>query len=1310
MVHANKLRIMQQGFANQAMPQTKRSAPHFFKILLFMLLMSTKTSYGVCFHEILPPTQITICLGNPLVLDFDLCDSISEGDPVKLWWYMTNTSSPGAPAVLIGTQIVTSNGSSMPLNFASTGVYTVHFIVTPPSATNSNTNSSGSNNSATVTVIDQAPQGNFNPPYVNCTGSATYIHFSVLNATWQDLNSANCYIDYGDSSGLVPLSYWTWTALTNGNGLSYYYSSTGLYTVTLYLENACGSNAFTQDYIIKDQISLNPVDITICENTVSTVDLTVYAPPGIQVNWYDGQTLIGSGDPLTIPAPLATTVYTAEAITNCSSPASLTVTVVSQGRIDIVGPSNDCATGIQAYSINYAYSGVVYNWSISGGLIVSANADSTVIWVDWNSVAALGAGVLSAWSDSMPCLMAGVFYVEPCCSKGTRNTLFIDGDAGMTFSNALGVQSGSSVVLSSAGFLVGFNMYGNILLNGNVIVDVDLHFDNYLMVNMMPNAAITVSTGNRLTIDNHSIVKAGCKEMWKSITVENGAELILNNGAVIQDAYCGTILTGDAKITTGNSGDKVVYNKNYYGMAFMFHNEPAHVLIRNTKFICQASSTTFNTDDLLIPHQGEHSAVGIYLFATKAMLTIGESINGKHNEFDNLDYGILANASQFYAINNEFTHIKDTLSIYDCQCKCPKGVAICADGYGIPDGIVAHIGDYSQYSSNSVTDSDYGFFLVNNMNGIVRNNNLLRTRYDAMNLNENWLRPGFYEVNKNTSKDIGPASYHIFMNNNPNVDKEINNNEINELYTPANLYSTGIGIFEMVKSPANVSIDDNDLYNLRTGIYTMGVNQALIARNEIVLNADPTGVYGAGISVNKGARCAISENTISTSDRNKWWVDGIRITDVSRSNVNCNLMQQTASGIFLNGNCSGTYIRQNNMRSNYWGYILNYAINPIQQSGFYSDNIWTGSYDNNPGGGTYWHTLNLHSNVFNNSMNVRPYSGQGNVYKPNPFYASSVGGLNFAPHATSSTAGPIYYPGGLNQHSGCNQDTTDGDPQRILPQIISGKFDGYEFKEEAKWLLRYQLYETMTEKDLEEIKDPALKQFVDSMGNSPAGSLLAVNKAMSVNDDIGLEDLMGIRSTNKGISTGNTIEYLYKLMNDYILQALINDRNSEADENLPVDNIRKVAMMCPFESGPAVYLARALHNKISSDKITFLNLCETANPNAGSEARTIGDSESYLNDKSDAGNSNSRTPESQIGKAEVSVFPNPANEIVNIISSKPILRIEMSDVMGKGMHYIQGNDIISMNIPLKDFAKGIYLVKIYHAENDFTVKKLIIAH
>ncbi|MCC7533348.1 MAG: T9SS type A sorting domain-containing protein [Bacteroidia bacterium] len=1254
--------------------------------------------------------SFTVCVNNNITLSPNLGPNCQNIDYIV--WTATDDQNN---TVVFATNYAPNINGSVIFNSNTPGIYTINI---QGWYNNSPTPFWESNNFGTVHVLDGPPTGNFIPPFVSCSGSPTYIQFNSQNSTSQNLNLPNnSYINYGDGSGNQQLTAQMWNALTGPNGLSYYFPNTGNYTVTLHLENACGSNTFTQEYAIAESIDAIPNHLTICAGNQDSIILSVTVPQGILINWYQGQNLIGSGNPLTIPAPTSNASYQAVPVSNCSYPVVVNVSVITNGSIIINGPTDNCGGDILQYSISNLYGGAVYNWSVSGGQVTTSNSDGTQVTITWDSQNWQGGGTISVTSSNLACLAEAILEVNECCFQNHGATFVIDGnsDADLTTNSILlsEVFNSTAPFTVNPGFFFAGNTYQSLLLGGTVIVDIDFTITNGITVNLLPETRVVVGAGNKLTIDNHSVLKAACDEMWDYILV--GGEIIVNNGAVIQDALCGTFSLGNAIITIGNSGDKVEYNKNRIGILVFNHNTPANVQIRNAKFTCRASITTQSNDKLINPHAGEHSAVGILLYRTPVMINIGQGINGMHNIFDNLDFGILSLESQFNAVNNQFMNILDQSSSYDCDCKCPKGTAICADGRGSMSGLIASIGNVQQFQSNGFSDNDYGIYMTENMNALVKNNNLLRTNYDAMSFNNNMTSNGFYEVNDNTSKGVGKWGYHVFMYNNPKTIKEIMRNEVNEQYTPQHLYATGISIHEVVKAPAPVNIIYNDLYNLRTGILLNNANKVVISDNEIELNASPDAIYGAGIIAYKGTRYSILNNTISADNRDNWWVDGIRLEYITSSQVNCNLMQRTASGLFLNGNCTDTYLMQNNLRRNYWGYIINHTITGLQQAGMYSDNIWTGPYDNNTlNGGTYWHTLNMGSNVYDNALNVRPYSGAGNVYKPNPFYADAQNGQLLEPDPVIPNLGPIYYPNGLNYHSGCNLDTTDGAESLMMQQIIAGTYQSPEYTEETKWWLKYQLYEKLNEDSTQNYSDNTLVQFADSMSNAPAGKLLEVQHAINDSISSSVTALLSLKSFNTGIATYNPMEDDYKWINDRMLQAMIEDKDTLLHEytfnTSNIEEIKSIAEKCPFEYGPAVFLARALYDKISKEHHFFLNPCETANPYPNSGERMAQTVQPYIYDP---------TEELDMQKLEISneqkdwslnVFPNPANEILYIESDKAIHRIEMCDVMGKTIYTVQGNGNQLMNIPVKDFAKGIYLVKVFDQKNSFTTKKLSINH
>ena len=73
---------------------------------------------------------------------------------------------------------------------------------------------------------------------------------------------------------------------------------------------------------------------------------------------------------------------------------------------------------------------------------------------------------------------------------------------------------------------------------------------------------------------------------------------------------------------------------------------------------------------------------------------------------------------------------------------------------------------------------------------------------------------------------------------------------------------------------------------------------------------------------------------------------------------------------------------------------------------------------------------------------------------------------------------------------------------------------------------------------------------------------------------------------------------------------------------------------------------------------------------------------------------------------EVNIYPNPANEFVNIESNEKIISIEIYDVQGKLVFNSYVNDF-NFTLNVQEFISNIYLVKIKTDLNIYQEKLLI---
>ena len=78
-----------------------------------------------------------------------------------------------------------------------------------------------------------------------------------------------------------------------------------------------------------------------------------------------------------------------------------------------------------------------------------------------------------------------------------------------------------------------------------------------------------------------------------------------------------------------------------------------------------------------------------------------------------------------------------------------------------------------------------------------------------------------------------------------------------------------------------------------------------------------------------------------------------------------------------------------------------------------------------------------------------------------------------------------------------------------------------------------------------------------------------------------------------------------------------------------------------------------------------------------------------------------------LNSKEISIYPNPTINTVNIVSSEKILSINLKNILGKLLIHKKNINSNSYNLNLNSLAKGIYFIEIKDSENKTFLKKLI---
>jgi len=69
----------------------------------------------------------------------------------------------------------------------------------------------------------------------------------------------------------------------------------------------------------------------------------------------------------------------------------------------------------------------------------------------------------------------------------------------------------------------------------------------------------------------------------------------------------------------------------------------------------------------------------------------------------------------------------------------------------------------------------------------------------------------------------------------------------------------------------------------------------------------------------------------------------------------------------------------------------------------------------------------------------------------------------------------------------------------------------------------------------------------------------------------------------------------------------------------------------------------------------------------------------------------------------ISLYPNPAQEVLNITSSNSITKIEVYDMLGKKV----ASNVNASNVNVEDLVKGAYIVKVVQENGSVAAKQFI---
>jgi hypothetical protein len=950
--------------------------------------------------------------------------------------------------------------------------------------------------------------------------------------------------------------------------------------------------------------------ISVCENDLPlTLNATASGTGSNIYTWSASPTdasLSGQEHDMEIEvSPSVTTTYTVtvQGPNGCELTDEIEVTLLYGPTGTITGPDDTCDND-QEYSISF---GGTYTktWVVpDGATIVSGQGSSTIV-VDWGALEIMG-GIICVTVDDGTCLGTSCIEVPACCVESgeyVNNDTYNPNGSG---NDLLGVTNSLSV---TAWTITGqtFRINGNLTLNGDLTLD-GCH------IYMEENASITVNAGHTLTITGQTYIHS-CKALWTGILVNNGAEIVVNENSLIEDALYAVFLQNNTTYTI----DEAVFNKNYVHMFFYpagAGSDPSGT-ITDSYFLCQTtasvafppnanSSPNYTTIKTIFGHTDYKTHSGIYRTTgnDNFVLTVGGTGHG--NLFENSNFGIYNYEGSLNSYANTFRHMVDDDNcnedgLFSGLYNCGTGIfsaythdVTITDGNHFED---AWQGIFSYYDKESVTVNGNSF--LNDFAGVfVQHTNVVDK---AITITEN---------------DLDRVVIGILCGDNPdaiiNIGGEDLGNNIHVIPTIGFLY-IGAGIFVSETDPSSeteVNIVENTVTNALTGISVENVLEAaFITDNEISLHDfnGQTGIYVADC-----IGSYIWQNAVDANFKNANQY-GIHVDGGDFASLVCNTTENAGIGIHFENTSDPQGLAKNRLDDNLRGMQLTdcFAFD-IGSATTGNDNSWYGN-----------DTYDTYTDNTDASSNTIFYSSAGYPLQP------LSNGESFPTYSydTDDATNPLTWlecPTGVGTQKTDSEELLSQEQMAVLVQLVlNDTVPAVNYPEERAWVRRYHLYQMLGTRPELRTAHPAITDFYDSCHAANAGKLWQAHDAlhpaqgnltasdalyeleglnMELKPELALRELLGIMADNAADEQYVTDSVLYRaqqhLQNNLGMELVETvgpaiTRASRLNED-QYATVAELAEQCPYEYGPAVYMARALLLRNDRWPRVYRNECENS--------------------------------------------------------------------------------------------------------------------
>ena len=546
-----------------------------------------------------------------------------------------------------------------------------------------------------------------------------------------------------------------------------------------------------------------------------------------------------------------------------------------------------------------------------------------------------------------------------------------------------------------------------------------------------------------------------------------------------------------------------------------------------------------------------------------------------------------------------------------------------------------------------------------------------------------------------------------FYNNAPKINATIADNNIDNSSATVGAFNTNYAIVcgEAVAptSAANTTtytVSNNNIKNYYNGIWSAQTLSTTINDNEVHMAQDnATDHWQRGIHVENSNTPKVNNNIVDIPSLNQWgyWQLGIDMGSNQVPRVQCNSVTNLCMGLAFSGaniTTPGDGILGNYLQNNAYGFwILNFGDigNQYKGASLSADNAWAGytlappsayyTFAQGYSNGLVAQLYSRSSGIYNLPNSLVWKDGSSNFLFGNPTTASTgtcnaatptptnvrLGGSSVAKLRQNGEADADDY--NLNgPNMGRSASVNLAEPDDLGSNMVS-----------KRAINHYQLYRSVKLQGIDVTGSPAMLGFMNGAKTDNVGLFFAVDSLLH-NAETDSMYIPSARYLNNSITVKNKVDKTHKAFNE-LYASYLSQRNTL--KSTEISSLEDIAYLCPAIYGNAVYQARAVLFGIK--KQSYISDCEKVTPAKSSK----------------------KVANAFEGKAEVVVYPNPANSelFVNAIGYNEVT-IKLYNIMGA----LVLEKIIAPNqsLNISNLVNGIYTYKIYSSNNELKTDKLII--